>query len=69
MKLLILNLMALRHNGVCIIVNTKTLEEHSLPYKDHTLRVIASMQNLDIEVLRTVGHHRKLTIIDEDVLW
>lgn len=69
MKLLFPTLRVLRHKGVRTIVNTKPLEEHNLPYKDQALRAIASMQDLDIEVLRTVGHHRKLAIIDEDILW
>lgn len=27
------------------------------------------MQGLGIDVLLTVGHHRKVTIIDDDILW
>jgi hypothetical protein len=27
------------------------------------------MQDMGIEVLMTVGHHRKLAIIDENILW
>ena len=69
MKLLIPTLMALKHKGVCMIVNTKPLEEHSLSYRSRTIQFIIVMQELGIEVLRTIGHHRKLAIIDDNVLW
>jgi len=69
MKLLFPTLKVLRQNGVRIIVNTKPLEEHSLSYRNQAIEAIGIMQDLDIEVLRTVGHHRKLAIIDEDILW
>lgn len=38
MKLLIPTLMALRHKDVCMIVNTKPLEEHSLSYKSRAIQ-------------------------------
>jgi phosphatidylserine/phosphatidylglycerophosphate/cardiolipin synthase-like enzyme len=69
MKLLFPNLITLRRKGVRIIVNTKPLEEHSLSYQSQAMWAIGIMQDLDIEVLRTVGHHRKLAIIDNDILW
>ena len=55
--------------GVRVIVNTKPLEEHTLSYQSQAIWAIAVMQNLGIAVLRTVGHHRKLAIIDNDILW
>lgn len=69
MKLLFPTLKLLRHKGVRIIVNTKPLEEHTLSYQSQAIQVIGIMQDLDIEVLRTVGHHRKLAIIDDNILW
>ena len=69
MNLLFPTLISLRHKGVRIIVNTKPLEEHTLPYRNQAIHAIGVMQDLGIEVLRTVGHHRKLAIIDNDILW
>lgn len=69
MKLLFPTLKLLRHKGVRVIVNTKPLEEHTLSYQSQAIWAIAVMQNLGIAVLRTVGHHRKLAIIDNDILW
>lgn len=69
MKLLFPALRLLRHKGVRIIVNTKPLEEHTFPYQNQAIQAIGVMQDLGIEVLRTVGHHRKLAIIDNDILW
>ena len=59
----------LRSKGVRIIVNTKPLNEHDLPYREQAIQAIVVMQDLGIKILRTVGHHRKLAIIDEDILW
>ena len=69
MKLLYPTLRALRRKGVRIIVNTKPLEEHNLSYQRQAIQAIGIMQDLGIEVLRTVGHHRKLAIVDDDILW
>jgi phosphatidylserine/phosphatidylglycerophosphate/cardiolipin synthase-like enzyme len=59
----------LRRNGVRIIVNTKPLDEHEAFFKDQAVQAIAAMQAIGITVLLTVGHHRKLAIIDTDILW
>jgi hypothetical protein len=59
----------LRRRGVRIIVNTKPLDEHEAFYKDQAVQAITAMQAIGITVLLTVGHHRKLAIINEDILW
>lgn len=69
MKLLFPTLRLLSCKGVRIIVNTKPLEEHTSSYQSQAIQAIGVMQDLGIEVLRTVGHHRKLAIIDQDILW
>lgn len=69
MKLFFTTLKLLRHKGVRTIVETKPLEEHTLSYQSHAIQAIGVMQDLDIEFLMTVGHHRKLTIIGDNVLW
>ena len=59
----------LRHKGVRIVVNTRNPEEHNEEYAIQAEDAVASMQDIGIKVLYTVKHHRKLAIIDEEVLW
>ncbi len=59
----------LRRKGVRIVVNTRDPEEHNEEYAIQAEDAIAAMQDIGIKVLYTVKHHRKLAIIDEEVLW
>lgn len=59
----------LRERGVQIIVNTRNPEEHEGIYKAQAAQAVAQFQTLDIVVLYTAGHHRKLAIIDKAVVW
>ena len=62
-------LTGLRHKGVRIVVNTRNPEEHNEEYAIQAEDAVAAMQDMGIKVLYTVKHHRKLAIIDEEVLW
>ena len=44
-------------------------EEHDAEYESQALEAISMLQSLDIEVLFTVKHHRKIAIIDREILW
>jgi phosphatidylserine/phosphatidylglycerophosphate/cardiolipin synthase-like enzyme len=55
--------------GVRIIVNTRDPEDHDGDYYYQALDAVATMQDMGITVLYTVGHHRKLAIIDREVLY
>lgn len=59
----------LRRKGVHIVVNTRDPEEHNEEYAIQAENAIAAMQDIGIKVLYTVKHHRKLAIIDEEILW
>ncbi len=59
----------LRRKGVKIVVNTRNPEEHNEEYAIQAEDAVAAMQDIGIKVLYTVKHHRKLAIIDEEVLW
>jgi len=59
----------LRKRGVQIIINTRHPEDHESPYREQAASAVASFQALDIVVLYTGGHHRKLAIIDEQIVW
>ena len=69
LNVLLPTLRCLRARGVSIIVNTKPLDEHDQPLYEQALRSIAMLQEIEVTVLMTVGHHRKLAIIDDDILW
>lgn len=55
--------------GIRIIVNTRNPEEHDEEYNMQATQAIGIMQEMGIDVLYTVKHHRKLAIIDNDILW
>ena len=59
----------LRRKGVQIVVNTRNPEEHNEEYAIQAEDAVAAMQDIGINVLYTVKHHRKLAIIDVEVLW
>jgi phosphatidylserine/phosphatidylglycerophosphate/cardiolipin synthase-like enzyme len=62
-------LTGLRHKGVRIVVNTRNPEEHNEEYAIQAEDAVAAMQDIGIKVLYTVKHHRKLAIVDEEILW
>ena len=59
----------LRRRGVRIIINTRNPNEHDGIYQQQAADAIHAMQALDIVVLYTSGHHRKLAIIDRQAVW
>jgi len=59
----------MRSRKVRINVNTRHPAEHQAPYDAQAWRAIRQLQEMDIQVLFTGGHHRKLAILDRRVLW
>lgn len=60
----------LRQRGVRITVNTRDPKEHDdAEYEYQAASAVYEMQELEITVLYTVKHHRKLAIIDGEILW
>ena len=55
--------------GVKVIINTKPFEEHDGILYEQALWSVDKLQLAGIEVLMTVGHHRKLIIIDDNITW
>lgn len=54
--------------GVTVIVNTKPLDEHDTVLRGQAEQAITALQEIGVRVLMTVGHHRKVAVVD-DVLW
>lgn len=58
----------LAQRKVRIVINTKPSEEQA-DYGVQAAECIAMLQKLGVEVLITGGHHRKLAIIDRQILY
>jgi phosphatidylserine/phosphatidylglycerophosphate/cardiolipin synthase-like enzyme len=59
----------LRNRGIKIVVNTRNPNEHDGDYYYQALNAISDMQELGITILYTVGHHRKLAILDRKIVY
>ena len=59
----------LRKRGVPITINTRNPIEHDVEYEAQALDSIAVLQSLDVRVLYTAKHHRKLAVIDKTIVW
>lgn len=59
----------LRRRNVNIIINTRNPTEHEGNYRTQAQDAVYALQELGINVLYTVKHHRKLVIIDRHVIY
>lgn len=59
----------LRKRDVKITINTRPLEEHDSYLHFEAEKAIEILQDMDVHVLITGGHHRKLVIIDRTILY
>lgn len=59
----------LRRKGVKVVVNTRPPEEHDDEYEQQATEAISLLQSMDVEVLFTIKHHRKIAIIDREIFW
>ena len=54
---------------MAILLNTKPLEEYDEIYKLQVQKSPSLLQSAGVDVLFTVKHHRKLAIIDRQVIY
>lgn len=60
----------LKSRRVKIVINTRNPLENDDEYmREEGMHAIAKLQHLGVHVLFTGGHHRKLAIIDRQILW
>ena len=59
----------LTRRGVRIVINTRHPDEHDTQYRMQAITAIESLQEIGIEILFTTKHHRKLTIIDREIIY
>lgn len=60
---------SLRERNAQVIINTRQPSEHEGIYQLQAEEAINSLLSLGVKVLYTGGHHRKLVILDRQVLW
>lgn len=58
-----------RLRGVNVVINTKSPKEYEGFLRDEAGRAIDELLEMDVKVLFTGGHHRKLAIFDRRILW
>ena len=59
----------LTRRDVMIIINTRHPNEHDTQYRMQAITAIESLQEIGIEILFTTKHHRKLAIIDREIIY
>ncbi len=59
----------LTKRGVRIVINTRDPKEHNWRMASEAEVAIAAMQEMGVQVLFTDSHHRKLAIIDREILY
>ena len=59
----------MRSRGVKITVITRHPAEHNAPYDTQAADAVDRLLDLGVQVIYMGGHHRKLAIIDQRVLW
>lgn len=69
MEMLLPAFTRLRSRGVKIIINTRNPIDHGGDYYYQGLEAVVTLQELGVTVLYTVGHHRKLAIIDRRTIY
>lgn len=56
--------------GIKVYVVTRDPQEHESPYAEQSEREIRHFERIGVQTLICTGnHHRKLAIIDRDILW
>ncbi len=64
------SLVRLVNRGVKVYVVTRDPKEHTLNYEDQSEKEIQALEVLGVQVFLCTGnHHRKLAIIDREILW
>lgn len=59
----------LKRRGVQVVINTRHPDEHDEPFASQAKAAITELMDLGARVLYTGGHHRKLAIIDKELVW
>ena len=70
LEILLPSLQRLKKRNVKVVVNTRDPLANDDKYmRSESVRAISKLQHIGVQVLLTGGHHRKLAIIDRQILW
>jgi uncharacterized protein (DUF58 family) len=62
-------LQKLKSRHVKVIVNTRDPNEHDNYLRSEAHQVLAGFQQIGVQVIYTEGHHRKMAVLDRNILW
>lgn len=60
---------SLINRNVKVYINTRDPIEHDANYESQAAEAVARLLEIGVTVLYTVKHHRKLAIIDREIIW
>jgi hypothetical protein len=70
LEMLLPTIQKLKKRRVRVIINTRNpLDGEKDHMSDGSMHAIAKLQHLGVQILFTGGHHRKLAILDRQILW
>ncbi len=69
MNELLPELRKLTKRGVKIYINTRNPVEHNPEYAVQAYNAVDELQTMGVTVLYTIKHHRKLAVIDRQIIW
>ncbi len=59
----------LRRRGISVIVNTRDPQEHEGVFVNQAYDAVVTLQDLGVKVLYTAKLHRKIAIVDRQIVW
>lgn len=60
----------LKQRGIEVVINTRSSpSEHDSEFSLQAMRAVRALQKRDVDVLYTARLHRKLAVIDGEILW
>ena len=62
-------LQKLKSRHVRVVINTRDPNEHDNYLRSEATQALAIFQHIGVQVIYTENHHRKLAILDRNVLW
>ena len=59
----------LKNRHVRVIINTRAPSEHDTYLRHEAEQALATLQAIGVQVIFTSSHHRKIAIVDRNILW
>lgn len=62
-------LQKLKSRHVKVVINTRDPNEHDNYLRCEAHQALAGFQQIGVQVIYTEGHHRKMAVLDRNILW